>query len=393
MGLEWAAILIPAIAGVALHYAYKHKVVWYEVIMPMLPALILIPLIKLLAVTSLTTDYERHGGWAVEARHYEHWNEYIHQTCTRTTGSGKDAKTETYDCSYVQDHPEYWELEDSNGYVMQISASEFEGLCNRFGNKTFREMHRHYHTIDGDEYHTVWGGNEASLQPIATHHTYENRVQATHGVIDFPEVTKKEAKEKGLYDFPQLTSYLYDPAILGSCAGSLEADAYLQIQNGKLGRRKQVRFWLLIFHNKPREVGFDQESYWVGGNKNEVVVTVGLDSSNQVMWCHPFCWSPDGNTSNDVMKINIRNHVEAQKDFKPLEAAQFIVAEATEKFERKHFKEFSYLTVDTPTWAYWVIYIMTILSTIGMGIFIVGNEIDENNSLGEWIQDKVKSMQ
>jgi len=379
MGLEWAAVLLPALVGLVLHWIFPRKVLWYEAVLPIVPALLIIPLVKCSAEAVQVRDYERRGGWVVEARYFEAWNEYHIQVCTETDSKGN---TTVRDCSYVEWHSPYWELEDSNGYVLPITQPQFDTLQQRFGNRVFRDMHRAYHTQDGDQYATCWTGNAAAFQPVFTEHSYENRIQATHGVVDFPEISPQQAKTLGLYEFPKLRDPFNDPAILGKAAGVEQADQYLQQQNAKLGRGKQVRFWILLFHNKPRSVGYDQESYWRGGNKNEVVVTIGLDKQGKPAWCHPFCWAPDGNTSNDAMKIEIRDFVEQQKVFDPLKTAEFVVASAIDKFQRKQFKEFAYLTVDMPTWAHVLVWVLTVLSTVGMGVYVVVNPLEAELSYG-----------
>jgi hypothetical protein len=329
----------------------------------------------------LTTASERHGGWAIEARYYEDWDEWVTETCTRTISCGKDCtKVETYDCSHRVYHPPQWKMTDSNGYELDISRDEFESLADKFGNRTLHDMGRWYYLKDGDMYSTKWNKTRNTFQPVTTYHRYENRVQATHGVLDFPKVNKREAKELGLYDYPTLTDYFNDPAILGECPGKSNADKTLQYYNARYGREKQIRFWILLFKDKPSEIGLDQESYWVGGNKNELVITIGIDNSNQVMWCHPFCWAPDGNSSNEEMKIEIRDFITSQKTIQILPSVEFIVKSAVEKFERKQFKEFSYLTVDPPTWSIVLIWILIILNTVFMSWWILNNDIHKDNN-------------
>ena len=71
---------------------------------------------------SNAADTEYLGSYVTRIRHYDAWNEYIHRTCTRTVGSGKNQRTETYDCSYVENHPElHAETENS-----EIFSSTFE---------------------------------------------------------------------------------------------------------------------------------------------------------------------------------------------------------------------------------------------------------------------------
>ena len=360
--MEWAALLIPIIAGLFCHYKVPHKFVWWEILMPMLPVFIIVPSVKYLADCVMTRDLERHTGMAVRARYYEDWNEYVHKMCTRTVGSGKNARTEIYDCSYVAYHGPEWEVEDSNGNVVSISEADYRRLVSRFGNELFHDLHRHYYTDDGDMYFTDWDQSDSKLQPVTTLHAYENRVQAASGVLAFPEVDDPAAK--GLYEYPLSNGPLDDDAILGSAPDRDMANRTLMMWNAKIGRQKEVRIWILLFHAKPRSAGFDQESYWKGGNKNEVVVCIGTDGSGKASWCHPFCWSPDGNTSNDTMKVEIRDFVEKQHALSLPTVVDNVVQQVKEKFQRKQFAEFSYVHVEVGGGWVALIYVLTVLSTI-----------------------------
>lgn len=375
--MEWLALLIPAIVGPVLWWRFPHRVVWWEALLPCLPTLLIIPLTRAAAVHSVTHDTERHGGWVVKAEYYEDWNEYVHRTCYRTVGSGKSARSVPYDCSYVDYHPPEWWVEDSNGYRRSIDASTFDWLCGKFGNKTFQDLHRWYHTNDGDLYAATYPGSQQAFQPFVTEHSYINRVQATTGVLAFPAVSQAEAQTLGLYEYPPLADPFHDHAVLGNAPGAGRADELLQLANARLGRLKELRLWLLLFHDKPLSTAFSQESYWSGGNKNELVVCIGLDKAGTAQWCHSFCWSPDGNTSNDLLKLAIRNFVmgQSQGPCNLIALAERMEWEAKGLFQRKNFDEFDYLAVDSPAWAVWLTYILTLLATAGVAWFVVENEV------------------
>ena len=380
--MEWAAILIPICAAVALRLVWEHKVTWWECVLPMLPVFVIVPLVKLAGEKAQVTDYERHGGWVVEARYYEDWDEWITEICSRTVSCGKDCTTvEYYDCSYRRYHPAEWHLIDSNGYDVPISSEEFEALARKFHSRSKIDMHRSYYTKDGDMFLATWPGTPKTQTPVATEHWFENRVQNTAGVFAYQKVEKPH--ERGIFDYPKLQSYLDDPAILGHGPNKDAADRQLQLLNARLGRSKQVRMWICLFHGQPRSVGLEQEAYWHGGKKNEVVTCIGLDAHEQVSWCHVFCWAPDGNVTNHEMKAEIRSFVEGQRinsgklDLR--EVVDKIGERVKEKFVRKQFKEFSYLAVATPAWAYWVIYLLVITSTGFLGWFAVANEYTTRN--------------
>lgn len=378
--MEWFALFIPLVAGAVLYWKLPHKVVWWEAVLPMLPALILIPALREMAVHVRTHDVERWGGWVTRAIYYEPWDEYIHQTCTREVPDGTDSqgraktKTETYDCSYVSYHSAQWQVRESNGIERSISKADFEWLAQRFRNRVFRDQHRFYHSIDGDAYETTWQGDEPSFQPMFTEHAFVNKILVTKGVLGFPDVPNPA--ELGLYEFPPLQNHFVDPAVLGTAPGAAEADQILQRANARLGSHKQVRLWLLLFHDKPLKTGLDQQNYWKGGNKNELVVCLGLSNQNQVQWCHPFCWSPDGNTSNDTLKIHIRDYATRMKSADLPALSRFIVQETAKLFERKSFKEFDFLHIECPGWAIVVIYLLTIGATGVVAMLVVNNEIE-----------------
>lgn len=352
---------------------YKIYPKWQTIIIPIIVNSIILILIIELTKEFNTWSIERLGGWATAAVEYEEWDEWITSTCTREIPDGVDingkpkTKTEEYDCSYREYHPPYWEVHTSNSDIISISKEEFYNLTHKFGNITKIDMHRDYYTIDGDKNVTYWNNLDKTLQPVFTTNTYRNKVKASHSAFEYITIRN----HKHLYDYPRLHNYLYDPAILGSDKQLLEADKLLQFYNAKYGRSKQVRIWILLFRNTPRTTGYEQESYWKGGEKNEIVVCIGINPNGQ--WCHVFCWSPDGNSTNDIMKIKIRDYVE-NNDWDLIKTTNYITTEVTNKFVRKPFIEFEYLTIYVPTWVFILIYIIATISSIINIIIITNNQ-------------------
>ncbi len=111
--------------------------------------------------------------------------------------------------------------------------------------------------------------------------------------------------------------------------------------------------WMLCTDSGDPSFGQDQESLWVGGNKNEVVLVKGEG------WVHVFSW-----TDHKEPIIETRDHVAQMSEFDPILAADFMALKVAAAFERKQFEDFSYLTVETPTW--------TILTTYGVVLLICG---------------------
>jgi hypothetical protein len=313
-------------------------------------------LTRCLGYESMVTDYETWGGWVTSAEYYEEWNEYIHQTCTRTVGTGKNQRTETYDCSYVRYHPPRYLAYTSNNESIYISKDSWVILDAKFGNTHKHDMHRHYHTIDGDMYKAVWRGDEPAYTRVFTEYQYVNKVQYSTGVFHFDKVDPV-----GLYKYPEHNMW-DSKAVLGIYSGSTEADAILQKYNSKNGASKQVKLYMLLF-NDDIQKAFDQRSLWRGGNKNEFVLCVGV-KNNKVSWVSHFCWSPDGYAGNDKIGIEMRDWV--GKDVNLVSMSNDLMSLTNENWRRKPFEEFKYLDVQTPKAVSITVITLSSLSFIGL---------------------------
>ena len=368
MGI-YSVLIVPfAAAGIAL-ILFPHKIKWWEAVLPLFVAMVTVVAAKAIGENMATRDSEFWGGWVITSHYFEDWDEYIHKTCSREhcTGSGKNRSctTEFYDCSYVDYHPERWELRDSNGQTHSISKNEYNRIVDRFNMRpVFKDMRRHYHSNDGDSYWVSWDGSNSKLAPVFTLHNYENRVAASNSVFNYRYISEKEAVAKGLFSYPKVVSLLDFPSVLGNCGPETNAvNKLLQFYNARMGRDKQIRMWLLCTDSKDPGFGQDQESYWFGGNKNEVVLVKGDG------WVHLFSWA-----DNKTPLIETRNFIAEQEKWNATEAVDFMAKAMRDSFVRKEFADFSYLAVDTPFWCVALAWIITLLTNVGLCWWSVVNE-------------------
>jgi len=146
-----------------------------------------------------------------------------------------------------------------------------------------------------------------------------------------------------------------------------------QYLNGKLGHKKEVKLFVIVLRNQPREAGHYQEWLWTGANMNEFVICIGVDDKRNVQWCHPFSW-----TRNELLKVETREFVQAQKVLNLSALADFTETKIDVGFVRRDFKEFSYLTVEPPMWSILLTYFLTLLVNIGLSFWLVNNEFNDN---------------
>lgn len=366
----WFSLLIPTIVLIVLILKFNEKLVFPEVIGLVLAPIAIALICKYTCQYVQTKDIEFWGGWGRSAAYFEHWNEYIHQTCTRSYPCGSDSKgnttycTETYDCSYVADHPEYWQLNGSNGEELDITKGRFEELSKRWNNRSFVNMHRNYYTINGNKYNATWDNKRETLEPITSQHNWTNKVKASKSVFNFQPV---DPKKYGLFEYPPITEGYRQINILGdSSTTTVKCNTDLSYWNAVLGAKKRMRVYILIFKDKPIEAGIEQQAYWKNGKKNEFVVTVGIDKEMNVRWCYVFSWS-----DIEQLKVDAKNLILNSRKLDLDLFIQWFSAESQKKFVKKNFHDFDYLSIDPPGWVVLLSIILAAITSIGIAIYSV----------------------
>lgn len=381
------SFVIPIIVTIVLLIFFRYKIQWWEIAVLMGFSVLFVLFCKWISVSSLTSDTEWLGGYVTDIRYYESWDEEVscrHEIPCSHPDYCKDSNGKEYQCGYkhsndghyhaydVDYHSEYWEANTTLGSY-GISESRYEQLVRQFGTgKHFVEMNRDYHSIDGDQYRCDYGGEDEKLEPVAEPHTYENRPMVSNSIYKYDAVDTFDIREYKPFEYPEITNLWRQKVLLGHNDPKLEQR--LQVLNSRLGKSKQIRIFLLVFKNQTREVGFIQERYWQGGNKNELIICVNLDQANKVTWGHVISW-----TDETAVKVKIKHKIEDGKDVTLDEIVTTIEDEVNKDWVRKQFKDFEYLNIEPTTiQVVWTL-IITLFVNVGIAVWIVMNkhEVDK----------------
>lgn len=369
--MELVILAVPFLTAAFLLWRFRKETVWWEYVVLLVPSILLFFLMRFIIVAVETESTEYLGTYAKRVVYYEDWNEYIHRTCTRTYKVGKTTRVQTYDCSYVDYHPERWEMIDKDGGSFPISKKEYSKLVKEWGGKVvFKDMHRDYYTNDGDAYYIEWNGDEKSVRGITYPKTYENKVKVSKSIFKFEDISKKEAKELGLYDYPDVADDYYQSPIIGYRGKDWKGERMFQWVNGAYGSKYQIRAFLLCFYNKDISISEKQRSYWCGGNKNELVICVGLDSlTNKVQWANVFSWQ-----DSPMIDVKTRQWLSSQDKLSIQALGQFLKANIPNNWKRKEFKDFDYLQIELTLGQYIMILILTLGYNVGISYWLVTNQ-------------------
>jgi hypothetical protein len=250
-------------------------------------------------------------------------------------------------------------------------------------NPKFFELNRHIYKNyglfnscgkDGDCYVTSWNGDPYTAEPAVTMHSYVNKVQASRSVFSYPKISKEEARAKGLYEYPEFYDRYKQLAILGldsvDLPNEVEGERMMEYVNGAQGPSDKVKVFVLLFPGKSPLIAKDQEAYWVGGNKNELVICIGLkEGTSEITWVQPFSW-----TENRRVVIDAREDIASTKNLDLASLWKIVSNVVKDNFKYKEFEEFNYLTIDTPAWSSWVGILLAIFSSVGFTLWAVRNE-------------------
>lgn len=376
--MEIIIYFLPFITAAVLLYFFKEEVAWWEYLILIIPSILFTLLTKEIMISIKTSDTEYWGGYITKIRHYDEWDEWVERTCTREVPCGTDEhgntkyRTETYDCSYRQHHPEMWVyMNNLCKYEIPVDKELFNIIKRKLqARMIFVDMHRHYYKIDGDAQDYYWDGKKEHIYTITEPHLYTNKIIASNSIFKFEKISKEEATEYGLYDYPKIINLEQKP-VLNKYGFYVSKEEINDIQyiNATYGSKKQFRVYLLLFREEQGiEIAQKQQSYWQGGNKNELVVCFGLKPNKIVSWCYAFSWE-------DTQEMAILS-MEQYRNNEYLNISEYSkwLIHNLNNWRRKEFSDFKYIRITLSVTQYIILFFLVVALNIGIAYGLIINE-------------------
>ena len=365
-------LLIPIVVAIFLFFFFKKDTTWWEYCLLIAPSILFFFIFKYSVIGYEESDTEYLGNYITNVTYYQPWNEYIHRICTRTVGSGKHMHVISYDCSYVEEHPEQFAYTLNTGEEEITTAEDFYNIKRHWNSKAvFRELDRNYYTKDGDAFDTKWDGRKLTCKTRTFEETYKNKVRASHSIFKFEDISKSKANKIGLYDYPERDrDYAQQEQVLGLKKKDRAGVQMIEYINGVYGYKKQFRTYILMFYNKSINVAQKQREYWEGGNKNEFIVCIGVDSvTNKIQWCYPFSWQ-----DTPLLEAKTKQVLIPDSKFSLYRYACWLDKNVSKNWQRKNFDSFDYINVDLSDGQYMFLLIMIVVYDIIISLYIILNK-------------------
>lgn len=279
------------------------------------------------------------SGYISNVEHREEWDEWHEgywETETYTDSNGNTQTREIW-------HEGYWEHHNAENYIMTTdngtellyNTPDGRKLTDSFVNST-KELEQYY----------------PINTPTASIHTYTNKVKNSYSIYKNKEVDENDYPN--LPDYPMYESNYKISRLVGDFGD--DSDKFndrLNKINSRLNDTnnpnneenkksyKQVNIIFVNMGNVDIDYGYALQNKWENGNKNDFIISFGIDETSNITWCYPITWC-----ENEELKYDIRKYMEDNKNIEDFD----LVLEDTsniieDKFERKQFADFDYIQV------------------------------------------------
>lgn len=222
-----------------------------------------------------------------------------------------------YDTCYEHFNDYDWDVHTSNGELVTIDRIDRQG------------------TMMPPRWKAVKIGEPTSLT-----HSYTNYVKAAPDSL----FRHQGLKEKYLGSIPEYPQNVYDYYRLDRLvlAGVSVPDARawnadLTKINSELGAHKQVNV-IVLLTNKPRDYFYAVEESWIGGKKNDVVLTIGVDQDMKPQWSEVMAW-----TTDQTFQVKLRDAAMSQETVTREKTVDLLYHTTQKHFKRKPMADFEYL--------------------------------------------------
>lgn len=315
-------------------YFLRYTFSWKELGVSVVVVTILVTATIQLGKFGMTRDTEVWNGWVAEkVRDHGTYEQSYSCNCT-TDKKGNRSCSTCYETHYTVD----WFANTTVGKIT------FKSL-----DSTFRSV---YNKPDPLRYTQCKVG-----EPAAIEHGYTNYVQAVPNSL-FHDNSKAFDYADKIPNYPRVYDHYrfnrvinVDSAI--PTAQVNELDRNLDNVLKLLGASKQANIIVILTEIDDPTYRYTVENHWQGGEKNDIVIFIGLDGT-KITWVDIMTWAL--NSGNEMFHVKMRDGILAMEEFNVSKLTPFITKTITETYDRPEMAEYEYLAdeIDPPTWVIWL---------------------------------------
>lgn len=348
--------LLPIIGG-GLAWRLKRKMVPAEWLIAAAVGLLTAFLFNCIAVCSMTADWETLSGQMTRATYHPEWVEEYETPIIVTSTDSDGNLTSTivgYDTNY-RTHTECWDCEDTFGRTHDISRNQYLDMISNFGGSERWQAHKSGF-YSGDPYLYIADNKEHYIYPTTKWRLFTNNVKAAPSEFSFPPIPSSAS----VFEYPKNLSPWASNRLLGTAANDFNLLEWDRM-NSRLGPRKKVNVIAVGFRGSDSindTMGKLQESKWIGGKKNDLVICYGDG------WAYVFGWTEREDVKAGLKAMFLEGPIGASLIPK-------IEAEIERNYCIKDWTKFDYISVKPPLWSYWILALAMFLAQGAVWFWVV----------------------
>ena len=337
---------LPALACLVLHFGFRFSGDWTAYAWVFGCGEVTVGLLHWAFYRSFTSCREYLGS-TVSSIHYEApWTQIVIRYETRTDGKGRTYTVTRREYVY---HPAKYYFKTTIGSRFATNSSFFQYVQHLWMVPVHPDRWYGAHIVGGVRTGSHYNFNDLGpvrscdtryWVPITESHRYKNKIRCSNSIFKFEKISREEALEAGLVDYPPISDN-DAPCILSRDFGVPQfADDLFRKFNAGIAPGRQMRLYIILF-NHERGIGTSemQRAYWQGGNKNELVVCVGIDPSGSVHWARAFSWADE-----QQVEVEVARWLMDQKTLNWPALFGWLQANI-HRWKRKEFHDFDYIHV------------------------------------------------
>lgn len=211
-------------------------------------------------------------------------------------------------------------------------------------------------------------------EPTAVEHSYTNYIKGNPDTI-LRRTGAAERFRARIPEYPQVFDHYRADRFLAvglTVPDRQRLNARLSEINARLGAPKQVNITVIVVAERDPMYLEGLREAWLGGKKNDLVVVIGAPDFPSIAWAGVVSW-----TRNEDIKISIRDRLAGLPSFDGNAVLDVVAEEVQGKFVRRPMADFEYLksTLEPPTWACWLLFILGCCISIGLKIYFWHNDV------------------
>lgn len=349
MDALYLILLIPILWAFIAKRVFEKTITWREMGIQIFVSCVIIGIVYQLGKYSSMTDYEIWNG-EITGKNREHGHYLDSYDCFCTTD--KDGFQTCQTC-YEDRYTVTWDLHSTLGNI-RIKALD-------------RSSKSVYNSPDPKAYVDAYKG-----EPCSASRRYTNYIKLV------PESMFNDSEQASLYsEFKRLVPNY--PGIYGFykirrvfAMGVNVPD--LESWNKKLGNilkvlgpKKQANIILIFVNTADPTYKYALESYWLGGKKNDIIVTIGVTDYPNIRWADVITLGK--NSGNSMFVVELRDALQNLGSINSPDDVLGIINDKVQNvFSRKPMATYEYLKdeFDPPLWLMMVTIILSIVISVGM---------------------------